>query len=562
MESCNSFPGQAPSRVLVGTSKIARLGQKVRHSLHVATIRQRLVDRDYQKQIQDAVARLSKHRTADGLHPHILFVAPTGAGKGHILTHLAFRLDAVQRKVLVCVHLIELVKDLRDRFERAGLRVGLIASGYPRDLTAPIQICMIQTLVKCAAEVAKDWQPDTILVDEAHHAVADTYAAAIAPFGDRLVIGCTATPERLSGEGLGQFFTHMVNLVSPVDLINRGFLCRPLYYVAQTDLKGLHSRGGEFVEADLMQRFDRPVMYDGLLDLYRKHAEGLQTIIYNCNRAHSQKTADALNAAGYRAIHIDGKTSDAERERIITAFTAGEYTHLCNVSLFVEGFDCPGVSCIIFNRATMSRTLWCQGVGRGARPTAGFTADTDAQRLAEVAASDKPRFVVLDLGGNLGRLGFWEEPREYSLDSPKRKSKKSDALGILPIKLCPKCGLMVAVQQRECDGQTWGALSKQGELCGYVWPTTSENLKTGEFVAVTYGADGAPVVGEPVAKKAKPHPRDLWPEHLRYAYHTPAKLSEDELKEVQKAAGYKRGWVHMQLARKKPDSPAYGTFAR
>jgi ribosomal protein L32 len=173
-------------------------------------------------------------------------------------------------------------------------------------------------------------------------------------------------------------------------------------------------------------------------------------------------------------------------------------------------------------------------VGRGARPTAGLDEPTREGRLAAIAASDKPRFVVIDMGGNLKDHSYWEQPIEYTLDAPKKQRRKSVAKDVAPIKECPKCGLYVPAQARVCED------------CATVFPGLLDRAKTADFVATEFGAT-APVAEQPRQVVSK---RDLWPAELRCYYHTPAKLSDEQLKQVEKAAGYKKGWAYGVIARR------------
>lgn len=477
--------------------------------------------RPYQQTINDLIARATQQYRA------ILAQAPTGAGKTVLATNLAVRLVAKGLVPWFVAHRIELVKQAAKKFRKAGLTVGFIASGHKPDPHAQIQVVMIQSLTRRLDNLTDYPRPDYVLVDEAHHATADTYQQAFAPFPEAKIIGFTATPERADGTGLGGVFETIIQVVTAGDLIEDGYLVKPRYYCAEADLRGLHLRDGEYIATEAAERYRKKQMYDEVVQKYALHGRGYQTICFCLNVEHSKETAAAFSAAGYPAQHLDAETDSDERERILADFAAGKFRVLCNVALFCEGFDLPEIGCVVLNRPTQSRPLYNQMVGRGARPTAGFDEPTREGRLAAIAASDKPRFVVIDMGGNLKEHGYWEQPITYTLDAPKKKRRKSAALDVAPIKECQQCGLYVPAQARVCED------------CATVFPGLLDRAKSADFVATEFGATG-PVAEQPkqVVKKI-----DLWPAELRCYYHTPAKLSDEQLKQVEKLAGYAKGWA-------------------
>ncbi|GAB3721103.1 hypothetical protein GCM10027594_01340 [Hymenobacter agri] len=474
----------------------------------------------------EAVRRAAKN------HAAILFTMPTGAGKTTVLAELVRRMLARGKRICCAVHRIELVEQIVARLAKFGIKAGVIAAGVKADLDCMVQVCMVQTLSKRAASIPVEQWPDYVMVDECHHATAGQYQAVLRAFPAAAVVGLTATPERGDGKGLGDTFTVLVQTITTLQLIELGYLLKPLYYCGASDLDGLNDKGAEFDSEEVFARQDKPRLYAEVVGNYRKFGRGMPGIVFCVNIAHSQKTATAFNEAGIPAIHLDGETPAAERAQILKDFAAGKYRVLSNVALFTEGLDLPEVGCVILNRPTKSRPLYHQMVGRGARPTAGFDCETAEERLAAIAASSCPGFVVIDHGMNLKRFGFWEAPITYTLDAKKQRKPKGDKLDAAPIKACPKCGLYTAAQARVC------------EECSYSYPSVVDRAVSGEFVQVEYGA---------TAKKPKPEPVkkiDLWPAHLRVHYHTPAKLTDAELAEVQKAAGYKWTWIYAQQQRR------------
>lgn len=493
--------------------------------------------RDYQQSIVDAVARATRGSRA------ILAVLPTGGGKTTVAAELARRMALKGFRVWFLVHRKELLEQAAARFRKWGLRVGIIAAGYVPDPGADVQVAMVQSLQNRLDGITNADHPHFIFVDEAHRATAGQYTAAFEPFPNAVVIGLTATPERADGTGLGETFNLLLNPTTTWDLIRRGFLVQPLYYCAEIELAALTTKGEDYDESSQMERFDKPRLYSEAIQKWRLYGRDYLTVAFCVNVAHSKATAAAFNADGIAAAHLDADTPKREREQILADLAAGKYRVICNVSLLGEGWDLPAVGCVLLNRATKSRPLYFQMVGRAARPTAGFEATTDAERVAAVKTSSKPRAVVIDMGGNLKTHGYWEAPIEYSLEAPKKKKRKKGApLDVFTLRECPRCRAYTHATARVCPD----------EDCGYAYPTLIDRAVDAVFVETQF--DGSHLlpppapVGEPAVK---PKPIDRWPEHLRQYYHKPALIPNDsDIDLVEKLAGYKRGWATSVKARK------------
>jgi DNA repair protein RadD len=484
--------------------------------------------RPYQENVINDAARATVRFS------RILFCLPTGAGKTTVATGMGLRMVAKGHYIWFGIHRIELAEQAATRFRQAGLTVGLIAAGHKPDYTAQVQVVMVQTLCRRLDALESYPAPTYIFIDEAHHATANQYTQAFSSFPGAKIVGMTATPERADGTGLGEVFEVLLESVSVNDLIADGYLIRPLYYAAPADLVGLNTRGGDYSPEETYLRYNKKQLYDQVVEKYRLHGRGYKAICFCVNVPHSKATAEAFNEAEISAAHLDADTSTDERKRILADYASGKYQVLCNVALFTEGFDLPVIGTVILNRPTQSRPLYQQMVGRGGRPTAGFDEETTEGRLAAIAASDKPRFVVIDLGGNLKEHGYWEQPINYSLNAPKKRKRKKDApKDASVIKECPNCGLYAQAQAREC------------EECSYTYPTLLDRLKTADFVQAEYGV-AAPLA----AKVEKPKKVELWPEDCRQHYHKPAKLNDEQLRRVEKAAGYKRGWAANVIMRR------------
>ena len=279
-------------------------------------------------------------------------------------------------------------------------------------------------------------------------------------------------------------------------MTEQGYLVQARYFAPKevADLTGIATVAGDYATNQLFTAFDKKRLYDGVIANYTKNAHNSSFICFCVNIAHSEATAKAFNEAGIKTAHIDGSESKNERERIVSAFRRGDYTGICNVGLFTEGFDVPHVQTIILNRATQSEALFLQMIGRGLRPFEG-----------------KTYLTVLDHGTNVGgRHGFHDDERDWSLAGKRKKSP-----GAYPVKNCPSCEAMLKVATNICP------------YCLYEYPVKV--------------ADKLLAQAEDFTEITRPK---ILPQHLRGQW---SKMTEEQLRELAKYRGYRPGWVYTQL---------------
>ena len=371
--------------------------------------------RDYQ---ETAVADIE---AAFKGNKRVLFVCGTGSGKTTIFSQVAA--DAVARgeSVMVLAHRRELVEQADARLRRFGLATGLVIAGEEMTPEAPVQVASIQTLVRRFVKVKR---PDIIIVDEAHRAVADSYAKVLEEYPDARVLGLTATPCRLDSRGLKGSFSALVEGPSIEDLIGRGFLMRPMVYSASIpDLTGVKMRGGDYASDQLADALARSTICGDAVREYRRLTPGRSAIAFCVNVLHAETTAAAFNAAGVRAEVLTGDTGKDERAGILARLRSGETKVITSVETLCEGVDVESLEVVLMMRPTRSLSLYLQMVGRVLRV---FEGKTEA--------------VVLDLSGNTLRHGLVEEVREWSLDGvkddPKTRATNGDTL---TTRLCKNC---------------------------------------------------------------------------------------------------------------------------
>lgn len=349
----------------------------------------------------------------------VLMVAPTGAGKTALAAFMLGNASARGKRCWFMVHRRELVTQSSRTFDKVGIEHGIVAAGFRQDRRSQVQIASVQTLARRLDDVLP---PDMIVWDECHHIASESWASIFSKFPDAIHIGLTATPCRLDGRGLGDWFNTLVEGPTTRWLIDNGFLSKYRLFAPSTpDVASIKTRAGDFVASELADHMDKPSITGDAITHYKKLADGKRAIVFAANIAHSQHVVAQFQAAGYPAAHIDGKTDRAVRDKLLRDFEDGRIRVVSNVDLFGEGFDLPAIEAVILLRPTQSTGLYLQQVGRSLRTSEG-----------------KTEAIILDHAGNALRHGLPDQIREWNLDA-KPKTKRQRDTDIPAIKQCPKC---------------------------------------------------------------------------------------------------------------------------
>ena len=376
-----------------------------------------------------------------------LIVAPTGAGKTVIAGFMQGEAAARGQASWFTVHRREILERTAETFTDFGIDFGMVLDGYAMRPEAPVQLCGVQTLVNRLDQLPR---PAGVVWDEAHHIVAGDHAAIAAHVRDAWQIGVTATPERLDGEGLAPFFDEMVLGPTTGELMRRGFLSPYRYFApGRPDLAGMNMMA-------LADAMGSAKLIGDAVEHWFTHAEGLQTIGFEMNRAASIASVAGFRAAGVDAAHVDGTMHRDERRELFRAFRAGELKYLSQVAIAGEGVDIPGAECALLRYKSNSLTKWLQDCGRVFRPVypAGFDAggSTDQERVDAIGAGPKPFAVILDMGGNAFDFGMPCDDRVWSLQGAKERRKLERVGDGLAIHTCPACYQVTPSVVRLCPG--------------------------------------------------------------------------------------------------------------
>ncbi len=297
-----------------------------------------------------------------------LLVLPTGCGKTIVFAKIAEDCVKDGHRVLILAHRGELLEQAADKILQAtGLRCAVEkAEQSSLDSFFRVTVGSVQSLMR-ESRLNRFEQShfDRIIIDEAHHALSESYLRILDYFSDAKVLGVTATPDRGDMRNLGQLFDSLAYEYTLPKAIKEGYLTpiKAQTVPLQLDMTGVGVQAGDFKASDL----------DTVLDPYLERiAQEMQT--YCANRKTvvflplvktSQKFCGILNAHGFRAAEVNGNSDD--RAQVLEAFDKGETNVLCNSMLLTEGWDCPSVDCVIVLRPTKVRSLYCQMVGRGTR---------------------------------------------------------------------------------------------------------------------------------------------------------------------------------------------------
>ncbi len=328
---------------------------------------------DYQK---DMLRRIQVAFTS---HQSVMVQMPTGTGKTYLLASVVY--GEIERSdkanVWIVVHRKELVEQIEDTLVKFGKMLNDKANS---DITSfllsdnsRIKVMSIQWLSRHYEELEE--RPSLIVIDEAHHAVAKTYAEVMNAYPEAKKLGVTATPCRLRKGGFMDLFEVLLMSWSTKRFIAAGRLSLYDYMSIKADSEdqrrifGLTQRGadGDFSLKEMSEKLDVKPSIERLCDTILRYAADKKGITYAINIAHAEHIAEEYRLHGINAVAISSKTPKEERRTNIDRFKDGEIQVLVNVDLFGEGFDCPDVEFIQLARPTLSLAKYLQQVGRGLR---------------------------------------------------------------------------------------------------------------------------------------------------------------------------------------------------
>ena len=448
-----------------------------------------------------------QERAVNGLRWHIgqgrrspLLVSPTGSGKTIIFSYMVAGALQKGNRVYTLAHRAELLDQISGSLQKFDVPHAMVSPAFDHDPNEKVQVASVQTIVR---RLRKYPTPDLVIVDEAHHAIPGSawftclehWRAA----NPRLVtIGVTATPERLSGEGLNDTFDGMMHGPTVIQLIRDGYLSdyRIFGPAQKLNTDGLSLRGGDYARGEAESLMMDKVIVGNALEHYRKYLDGAPTVGFHVSISHAEAMAERYRENGYQAVAISGKTDKNERARIISDFSLGKIGYLATVDLVSEGFDVPGIIGVQLLRPTESTGLYLQQVGRALRKAPG-----------------KERAIILDHVGNSHRHGLPCDPREWSLEGKRRAGRRDP--DDIQIRQCPNCYAVMRQGAIECDecGAEFPAQAREvAEIDGALEEVKKEEARL-KFKKERYHADTMEALVALGKKKGMANPHG-WAYHV------------------------------------------------
>lgn len=319
--------------------------------------------RPYQQEAKDAI-----FEQWDNGVKKTLLILPTGCGKTVVFAKVTEDCVRQGNRVLILAHRSELLDQAADKLMKTtGLGCALekaentCLGSWFRVVVGSVQTLMRQ---KRLDQFPEDFF-NTIIIDEAHHCISDSYQKVLQHFPDAQFLGVTATPDRGDMQNLGKFFESLAYEYTLPKAIKEGYLTpiKALTIPLKIDMSSVSVQAGDFKVGDIGTALD-PYL-EGIAEEMKKYCSDKKTVVFLPLVKTSQKFRDLLNEHGFQAAEVNGNSQD--RAEILADFEEGKYNVLCNSMLLTEGWDCPSVDCIVVLRPTKVRSLYCQMVGRGTR---------------------------------------------------------------------------------------------------------------------------------------------------------------------------------------------------
>lgn len=355
---------------------------------------------------------------AFGKYSSVLAVLATGLGKTVIFTHVAN--DWKNGRVLILAHREELIGQAKEKVSAlvggdVAVEMGENRSQESGFYRRKVVLASVQTLSR--PERCERFDPSgfgLVVIDEAHHAVANTYRRVIDHFRQNescKLLGVTATPRRADDLAMGQVFEHCCFDYGIEPAVDDGWLVPVRQRVVKVDgldFSNVRSTAGDLNEADLERILSEEEHLHKVAAPTVELAGDHPTLVFCVTVNHARLLAEVIGRyKGNSAVFLSGETDKQVRRLTVERFKRGDIQFLCNVGLFLEGFDAPNTAFVVMARPTKSLPLYTQVLGRGTRPLPGvidpFAEGEPAARKAAIAGSSKPFMTVLDFAGNSGR---------------------------------------------------------------------------------------------------------------------------------------------------------------
>jgi superfamily II DNA or RNA helicase len=434
--------------------------------------------------------------TVDGDHRYLMgdFTVTHNSGKTVMLSAVtgAF-LTAPDARACVLAHRDELTEQNRAKFSRVnpGISTSVVDASV-KSWDAQATFAMVPTLSRKAN---LDDMPDLdlLVIDEAHHAVADSYRRIIERARTRnpalKIFGVTATPSRGDGQGLREIFDNVADQIRMAEQVLGGHLVKPRTFVinvgVQEALKKVRRVASDFDMNAVAEIMDKSPVTDAVIAHWKEKAGSRQTVVFCSTVEHAQNVAAAFRAHGIAATTVHGEMSDAERKATLGAYAKGRIQVITNVAVLTEGWDHPPTSCVVLLRPSSYKSTMIQMVGRGLRTV-------NPEEYPGVVKTD---CIILDFGTSSLIHGSLEQDVNLKGYDSTEDSTQSchNCSAVIPLSCteCPICGEMLLADVRNEEGD--GPEQQRALLSGFDM-TEIDLLARSSFEWVDLFGDGASLV--------------------------------------------------------------------
>jgi DNA repair protein RadD len=374
-------------------------------------------------------------------HGNTLSIASTGFGKTIALSAVVARsIEGGNAKACILAHRDELTSQNRTKFGRVAPEITTsVVDAGSKDWAGQATFAMVPTLTR-PGNLAGMPALDLLVIDEAHHAVADSYRRIIDRARntnpDCRIFGVTATPNRGDRKGLREIFDNVGDQVRLGELIASGHLVPPRTFIidvgVQDELRAVRKTLSDFDMNEVAGIMNRAPVTDEVIRHWREKASDRPTVVFCSTVAHAENVAAAFNDAEIAAAIVHGDLDAPTRRRILAAYASGEIRVIVNVAVLTEGWDHPPTSCVILLRPSSYKSTMIQMIGRGLRTV-------DPEEYPGIVKTD---CIVLDFGMSSLIHGTLEQ--DVDLDG------RDLVPGPAPSKTCPECEARIPLAVTEC----------------------------------------------------------------------------------------------------------------
>lgn len=321
--------------------------------------------REYQQEALNNLQAMREHKETIAL----LYQA-TGTGKTVTAVMDAKRLGG---RTLFVAHTMELVNQAYNTFKSlwSETTVDKFADSV-KDTDCNVICGSIQSIA-LNLDSFNDSDFDYVIIDEAHHATAETYQKVLAYFKPKFILGLTATPERADEESILNIFKNTAHKLDIQTAVEIGALVnvRCIRIHTNIDMTKVRFNSVQYNIRDLDVKICVTERNKLLVDTWLNYVKNKRTVVFCASVKHAEEIARLFRDSGVNAVAVSGSMKTSERNELLAKFASGEVKVLCACDLLNEGWDCPQTEVLFMARPTMSKVLYTQQLGRGMRLSDG-----------------------------------------------------------------------------------------------------------------------------------------------------------------------------------------------